>query len=106
MGLSESKKEELEAKDFHVLFSDKAKNRKWVALAHAAQKYAKENITGGEEPRPDDVAEALLPILNADAELRKHQRANRATSTRYRVYFSDYIVDQVIVEPTRGKKKP
>lgn len=106
MGLSESKKGELEAKDFHLLFSDPDKNKKWKTLALAAQKYARANITNDKEPRPDDIAEALLPILNADADLRKHQSENHATATKYREYFADYIVDQVIIQPTREKKRP
>jgi hypothetical protein len=103
MGLSESKKEELEAKDFHRLF--KKYNAKWNAIAHKAHDYAKENITGGNEPRPDDIAEALLPILNADTDLRKHQTDNRASAKKYKLAFADYIVDQVLIEPTRRAKK-
>ncbi len=104
MGLSESKKEDLEAKDFDELFREK--HEKWEAIARKAHDYAKENITGGEEPRPDDVAEALLPILNADADLRTHQRENHATSRKYKESFADYIVDQVLIEPTRRTQKP
>jgi hypothetical protein len=104
MGLSESKKKDLEAKDFHKLFKHNKHHAKWVAIAKKAHAYAKENITEGSEPRPDDVAEALLPILNADTDLRKHQSDNRATSKKYKLAFADYIVDQVLIEPTRRAK--
>lgn len=104
MGLSESKKKELEAKDFHKLFEDKKHHQKWVTIAQKAYAYAKENITDGNEPRPDDVAEALLPILNKDDDLRNHQRENGARAKKFREAFADYIVDQVLIEPTRRKK--
>ena len=95
MGLSESKKKDLEAKDFHLLY-EKHK-QKWVALAEKAYTYAKENITGGKEPRDDDTADALLPILNADADLKKHQAKNKATAKKYKEAFADYIVDRAKV---------
>jgi hypothetical protein len=104
MGMSESKKEMLEAKNFHKLYLDKKHHDKWVGAANSAYAYAKKNITHGEEPRPDDVAEALLPILNADSDLLKHQSENHATAKRYREAFADYIVDQVFIEPTRKKE--
>jgi hypothetical protein len=105
MGYSASKKDLLESKDFHVLFSNKKHHAKWVDAAKAAQAYAKAEITHGEEPRPDDIAGALLPILNADPDLLKHQRENHATAEKYREAFADLIVDQVLIEPNRNKEK-
>jgi hypothetical protein len=104
MGLSEAKKKELEAKNFHRLFKDKHHHQKWIAIAKKAFTYAKENITDGDEPRPDDISDALLPILNKDDDLRDHQRDNRASSKKWKLAFAEYIVDQVIIEPTREKK--
>jgi hypothetical protein len=101
MGLSESKKKELEAKNFHRLFEHARHNQRWREIAERARIYARDNITGGNEPRPDDVAEALLPILNADSDLRIHQKDNRAMGKRYKEAFADYIVDLVLIEPTR-----
>ena len=98
MGLNESKKKDLEAKDFHKLFRNH--KNKWADIAKKAHDYAKENITGGKEPRDDDVAEALLPILGADSDLKDHQRKNRAASKKFQGMFADYIVDQIKV--TRG----
>ena len=103
MGLSESKKEDLEAKDFHLLF--KKHRPKWAAIAEKAYAYAQENITEGREPRGDDVADALLPILNADTDLKAHQRANKANAKRYREMFAEYIVDQILTRGKLEKKK-
>ena len=104
MGLSEAKKKELESKNFHKLFKDNKYHAKWIAIAQKAYAYAKDNITDGAEPRPDDISDALLPILNKDDDLRDHQKENHATSKRWKLAFADYIVDQVLIEPTRGKK--
>lgn len=103
MGLSEAKKKELESKDFHKLF--KKYHAKWDTIAHKAYTYAKDNITDGAEPRPDDVSDALLPILNKDDDLRDHQKENRATSKKWKLAFADYIVDLILIEPTRGGNK-
>jgi hypothetical protein len=105
LGLSEAKKKELEAKNFHKLFEHPKHRAKWEKIAHQAYSYAKDTITDGEEPRPDDIADALLPILNKDDDLRSHQTENRASSKRFKSWFADYIVDRVIIEPTREKKK-
>jgi hypothetical protein len=104
VALSEAKKKELESKDFHKLFKDNKYHAKWVAVVKAAYAYARDNITDGAEPRPDDVSDALLPILNKDDDLRNHQKENRASSKRWKLAFADYIVDQVLIEPTREKK--
>jgi hypothetical protein len=103
MGLSEAKKKELESRDFHKLFLEKKHQSKWKTMAEQAYAYAKASITDGNEPRPDDISDALLPILNKDDDLRTHQKDNHCTSRRYKEAFADYIVDQVIIEPTRRK---
>jgi hypothetical protein len=104
LGLSEAKKKELEAKNFHKLFEHNKHHAKWEAVARKAYAYAKDSITDGAEPRPDDIADALLPILNKDDDLRSHQKDNHASSKRWKLAFADYIVDQVIIEPTRRKR--
>src|SRR5438552_17186715 len=104
MGYSEAKKKDLEAKNFHKLFKHKKYNAKWITVVKKAYAYAKDAITDGREPLPDDVSDALLPILNKDDDLRKHQRDNRASSKKYKLAFADYIVHEVLVEPTRRKK--
>lgn len=96
MGMNKSKENDLEAKDFHVLFQEH--QDRWEAVAARAYRYAKENITPGEEPRDDDIAEALLPILGADPDLKNHQRKNRATSEKFKRMFAEYIVDQVEID--------
>jgi hypothetical protein len=104
MGYSAAKRDLLESHDFHKLFSDRKCHAKWVAAAQSAYDYAKKSITHGEEPLADDIADALLPILNADPDLLKHQRDNRATAKKYREAFADLVVDQVVLEPIRREQ--
>ena len=81
MALTESKIKDLVDKKFDDLYTNDEK--KWVALAKTAYKHAKENITAGKEPRPDDVAKALYPMLEVDEALRTHQEEYKARATAY-----------------------
>lgn len=92
MALTEAKIKDLSDKKFDALYeSDKAK---WTAMAKTAQKHARENITSGKPPRPDDVAKALYPMLEVDEVLRAHQEDNRARAKRYVEWFVEYVIDQ------------
>ncbi len=101
MGLSEATKKNLEEKGFHKLF--KKYKPKWTKYAKEAHKFAKENITGGNEPRPDDVARPLYGVIESDQAIRDHQYKNKARQRRYIEWYTDYVVDQVLVEPRRGR---
>jgi hypothetical protein len=98
MALNETKKKNLEDKEFDKLFSDKKQNRKWTELARNAYDYAKKNITQGKEPRLDDVSGVLYPIIAADEGFRAHQDKMQARAKRWTEWFTEYIVDQVITE--------
>ena len=47
MALNETKKKNLEGKEFDELYSNKKQNPKWAQLANNAYEYAKKNITQG-----------------------------------------------------------
>ncbi len=91
MGLTELKLKDLKAKEFDKLF-DKHK-KKWMSMADDAYKFAKQHISIGHEPNADDVAKALLIMLEPDDVLRKHQESNRCKYRSYREAFCDYVVD-------------
>lgn len=101
MGLTESKKKDLEDKEFHKLFNKH--KPKWEAMAQKAYQFAKESITGGNEPRPDDVAKALRNMVEVDEKFRDHQDENHARSPRYTEWFTEYVIDRVLIQPG-GKK--
>ncbi|HEU0048188.1 MAG: hypothetical protein AUH11_03545 [Acidobacteria bacterium 13_2_20CM_57_17] len=104
MGYSEAKKKDLEAKNFHRLFEHRNHKPKWMVIAEKAYTYAKDAITEGREPLPDDISDALLPILNKDDDLRRHQKENRASSRKYKEAFADYIVHEFLIEKSRREQ--
>lgn len=100
MALTEAKIKDLTDKKFDTLFEkDQAF---WSALAKKAWVYAKDNITSGREPRPDDIAKVLFPMLQVNDEVRKHQEDNRARAKRYIEWFVEYVIDQTTFS-TGGK---
>ncbi len=57
MALTDSKIKDLKDKKFDKPFE--GHRPVWTALVHAAHAYSKKNITGGRDPRPDDVEKVL-----------------------------------------------
>jgi len=100
MGLTESKVKDLEDRAFDTLYK-KHKND-WLSDAKDAYDYAKKHITGDREPRPDDILKGLLPVIEVNEYLRKHQATNKARNKRYREYFGEYIVDKYL--QSKGEK--
>ncbi len=96
MALTEKKIKDLTDKKFDQLYTAHA--AVWRALATNAYAFAKANITPGKEPRPDDVAGVLLPVLAAHDSLREHQEDNQAKAPRFALMFTEYVVDKFIAE--------
>ena len=94
MGLTQSKIKDLEDKKFDDLF-DQHKDA-WMEMAGVAYDFAKEHITDGQEPRPDDMLKPLLTTLEVSEDLRNHQEDNRARFKRFREYFGEYIIDKYL----------
>ncbi|MBN1548332.1 MAG: hypothetical protein JW902_16905 [Syntrophaceae bacterium] len=103
MGLTEAKIKDLEDKKFDKLY--KKHGSMWKEMVEVATEFTKDNITGGLDPRPDDVLKSLLPTLEVNTELRNHQEDHRARYPRYREYFGDYIIDKYNYKKKEGKKK-
>lgn len=96
MSLTQTKIKELESKGFDKLYEDH--KALWDGLASNARKYAKDHITGGKEPRLDDVLKMLLPMIESLDELRDHQDEMQARAKRYQTFFAEYIIDKNLVE--------
>jgi hypothetical protein len=92
MALTEAKIKDLEDKKFDALYTQH--NAAWTEHAKTAWAYAKANITGGRDPRPDDVAKVLFPMLQVNDDLRKHQEDNAARARRYVEWFVEYVIDK------------
>ena len=95
MALTESKIRDLEDKLFDELFDEHEAT--WTDLAGSARDHAKDYITGGNEPRPDDVSKILVPMLEVNEALRKHQEDNHARAKRYVEWFTEYVIDKTIL---------
>ena len=61
-----------------------------------AFEFAKKHVTSGREPRPDDILKALLPMLEVNEDLRKHQEDNKARFKHFREFFGDFIIDKYL----------
>jgi hypothetical protein len=92
VALTEAKIQDLSDKKFDELYA--AHEAEWVALAATAREHAKNSITGGNDPRPDDVAKVLYPMLEVNEKLRGHQEDNKARGKRYVEWFVEYVIDQ------------
>lgn len=94
MALTEAKIKDLSDKGFDGLYTNN--KAVWDAMVETARTYTRDNITGGNEPRPDDIAKVLLPMLQVDDTLRAHQEENRARGKRFVEWFVEYVIDQAL----------
>jgi hypothetical protein len=103
VGLTESKIRDLKDKKFDRLYTKH--EEAWRKLVRTAYEFAQKNISGGIKPRPDDILKALLPMLEVNEDLRKHQEDNKARYKRFREYFGDYVIDQELAHGHKEEKK-
>jgi hypothetical protein len=96
MALTEAKLKDLTDKKFDQLYTRDV--AVWRALAGNAHTFARTNITPGREPRPDDIAGVLHPVLKAHDALRDHQEDNRAKAARFSLMFTEFVVDRYLAE--------
>ena len=92
MSLTESKLKDLGDKNFDKLF-EKHKDE-WHEITGNAYTSAKDHICGGKIPRQDDVLKMLLPMLEPNERLRKHQDENKARYKHFREAFAEYLIDK------------
>ncbi len=103
MALTESKLKDLHDKKFDKLF-EKHKPE-WNAITTNAFKSAKDHICEGRTPRHDDVLKMLIPMLEPNEPLRKHQEENRARLKHFREAFAEYLIDVHYRNLKEGEKK-
>src|SRR5438094_686002 len=101
MALTEKKIRDLEEKAFDELFDDK--KDVWTKLAKRAYQLAKDNITDGKDPRPDDVAKFLYPMLEINKVLRAHQEENKARGKRFLDWYVEYVIDMALFQKPEAK---
>jgi hypothetical protein len=103
MSLTESKIKDLHDKKFDDLY-EKHKPE-WWAMAENAYQHARDHICDGDHPRQDDVLKVLVPMLEPNETLRKHQEDNHARYKRFRDFFGEYIIDKYYEELPKEHQK-
>ena len=91
MSLTESKVKDLQDKKFDKLFAKH--QEEWTEITSNAFITARDNICDGKMPRQDDVLKMLMPMLEPNETLRKHQEEHRARFKHYREAFAEYMID-------------
>lgn len=91
MSLTESKLKDLEDKKFDKLYSKH--KEEWTEITNNAYVTARDNICAGRKPRQDDVLKMLMPMLEPNETLRKHQEQHHARFKHYREAFAEYMID-------------
>jgi hypothetical protein len=103
MSLTESKLKDLSDKRFDDLFEKHQKD--WTAITGNAFRVAKYHICEGRKPRQDDVLKVLLPMLEPNEVLRKHQEENHARFKKYREAFAEFLIDEYFRNMEEGESK-
>jgi len=103
MGLTESKLKDLHDKEFDKLFSRHEKES--VEITTNAFNSARDHICGGRTPRQDDVLKMLMPMLEPNEKLRKHQEEKRARYKHFREAFAEFLIDGYYRKLGEGEKK-
>lgn len=97
MGLTESKIKDLYDKKFDQLYDQHKAD--WQKMASDACAFTKTHISKGAEPLADDILKTLLPMLEVNEKLRKHQEKQHAKYKRYRESFGEFIVEEHLKQP-------
>lgn len=92
MGLTEAKLKDLTDKDFDDLY--KEHKAVWDEIVQNAKDFVMSTVTGGNEPRADDLLDPLIPVVRANQLFRDHQADNKARGKRFVIAFAEYIIDK------------
>lgn len=91
MSLTESKLKDLLEKKFDKLYGKH--KPEWVEATTNAFVFTRDNICDGNRPRQDDVLKVLLPTLESNETLRKHQEEHHARFKHFREAYAEYMID-------------
>ena len=76
-----------------IEFFDKDQ-KPWQQLAKETYVFVASHFPAGATVRQDDVALALIPLLDVNKSLNKHLQANRLTQRYWISHFADLILDR------------
>ena len=92
MSLTESKIKDLTDKKFDKLYNKH--KEEWSTITGNAFRSARDHICGGRAPRQDDVLKMLMPMLEPNETLRKHQEEVHARFKKFREAFAEFLIDE------------
>lgn len=67
----------------------------WLAITTETYAYVSGNFPGGSAIRRDDVAKALLPIVEVNEPLKEMLDQNKLRGKFWRSFFTDLVVDRL-----------
>lgn len=96
MALTLAEQQKLDSVSLVKFFEDN-KNT-WKKMAKRAHGFVKESFPANASIRPDDVAKALIPVLEVCEPFLNYLRKNRLRQKYWIRYFADYILDKGFTE--------
>lgn len=96
MGLTLEAEQRLE--DVGLVGFFEAHRPEWLAVAEDTYAYVTGNFPTGSVIRRDDVAKALLPIVEVNEPLKEMLDQNKLRGKFWRSFFTDLVVDRLWAE--------
>lgn len=103
MGLTLDVEQSLEAAGLVDFYQHESKT--WNAAAKKAYEYVKVNFPAQSVIRPDDVAKALIPVIEVRDDLRSKLDELKLRQKYWIARFADLIIDRAWGELVAEKKK-
>jgi hypothetical protein len=103
MSLTESKLKDLHDKKFDKLYTKH--EAEWTEITTNAYNSARDHICDGRPPRQDDVLKMLMPMLEPNERLRKHQEENHARYKHFREAFAEFLIDAYYRKHGEGEEQ-
>lgn len=92
MALTLEAEQRLEDASLTTLFDNNKKA--WLKAAKETKEFVEQNFPAGAKIRRDDVAKALIPILEVNETLKDYLDANKLRGKFWIRYFVDLIIDR------------
>lgn len=72
-----------------------AHRSEWRAAAQNSHTFVQANFPAGSQVRPDDVAKALVPVVEVNERLKAALAEKKLTQKYWVSYFTDLVIDRV-----------
>jgi hypothetical protein len=92
MALTLDKEQRLEVTGLIQFLDDN--EEEWLANARDTYRFVREKFPPRSTVRPDDVAKALLPIVEVHEKLRQFLNREKLTQKYWISYFTDLVIDR------------